>query len=125
MKYQEILNKGSQILRGNNIKSSNLDCELILSKVLKKTREEILINLNNKINKIQKNEFNFHINKRRNNNPISYILGATLLCTRRYELLEQKTNGEFKIEEYSREDLVVDMDLWSNRIKAFKLSLTL
>lgn len=57
--------------------------------------------------------------------PISYILGATLLCTRRYELLEQKTNGEFKIEEYSREDLVVDMDLWSNRIKAFKLSLTL
>ncbi|MAS51809.1 MAG: hypothetical protein CMD20_01260 [Flavobacteriales bacterium] len=57
--------------------------------------------------------------------PISYILGATLLCTRRYELLERKTNGEFKIEEYSREDLVVDMDLWSNRIKAFKLSLTL
>ena len=57
--------------------------------------------------------------------PISYILGATLLCTSRYELLEQKTNGEFKIQEYSREDLVVDMDLWSNRIKAFKLSLTL
>ena len=47
MKYQEILNKGSQILRANNIKSSNLDCELILSKVLNKTREEILINLNN------------------------------------------------------------------------------
>ena len=54
MKYQEILNKGSQILRANNIKSSNLDCELILSKVLNKTREEILINLNNKINKNQK-----------------------------------------------------------------------
>ena len=57
--------------------------------------------------------------------PISYILGATLLCTKRYESLEQKTNGEFRIEEYSREDLVVDMDLWSNRIKAFKLSLKL
>jgi len=54
MKYQEILNKGSQILRAKSIKSSNLDCELILSKVLKKTREEILINLNNKINKNQK-----------------------------------------------------------------------
>ena len=34
MKYQEILNKGTQILRSKNIKSSNLDCELILSKVL-------------------------------------------------------------------------------------------
>ena len=75
MKYQEILNKGSQILRAKSIKSSNLDCELILSKVLKKTREEILINLNNKINKSQKNEFVYYLNKRRKKNPISYILG--------------------------------------------------
>jgi len=75
MKYQEILDKGSQILRSKNIKSSNLDCELILSKVLKKTREEILISLNNRINKSQKNEFAFYLNKRKNNNPISYILG--------------------------------------------------
>jgi len=75
MKYQEILNKGSQILRTKSIKSSNLDCELILSKVLKKTREEILINLNNKINKNQKKEFVFYLNKRRKKNPISYILG--------------------------------------------------
>ena len=48
MKYQEILLKGSQILKSNNIKSSSLDCELILSKVLNKTREEVLTNLNNK-----------------------------------------------------------------------------
>ena len=75
MNYQEILNIGSQILRANNIKSSNLDCELILSKILKKTREEILINLKNKININQKNEFIFHLNKRKNKNPISYILG--------------------------------------------------
>ena len=75
MKYQEILNQGSQILKANNIKSSNLDCELILSKVLNKTREEILINLSNKINKNQKNEFAFYLNKRRNKHPISYILG--------------------------------------------------
>ena len=45
MNYQEILNQGSEILRANNIKSSNLDCELILSKILNKPREEILINL--------------------------------------------------------------------------------
>ena len=63
MKYQEILNKGSQILKANNIESSNLDCELILSKVLKKTREEILINLNNKIDNKQKNQFVFYIKK--------------------------------------------------------------
>ena len=75
MKYQEILNNGSHILRSKNIKSSNLDCELILSKVLKKPREEILINLNNKINKFQKSKFDFFLNKRIKKNPISYILG--------------------------------------------------
>tara|TARA_B100000401_G_C52715856_1_gene676187 strand:- start:33 stop:1022 length:990 start_codon:yes stop_codon:yes gene_type:complete len=57
--------------------------------------------------------------------PVSYVLGATLLCTKRYELLEDKTNGVFKIDQYSRDDMVLDMDRWSNRIKAFKLSLTL
>ncbi len=75
MNYQEILSKGSQILRANNIKSSNLDCELILSKVLKKTREEILINLNNKVDANQKNEFIFYLNKRKIKYPISHILG--------------------------------------------------
>ena len=75
MQYLEILNKGNQILRAKNIKSSNLDCELILSKILNKTREEILINLNNKINSEQKNKFIFYLNKRKNKNPMSYILG--------------------------------------------------
>ena len=75
MKYQKILFRGSQILKTNNIKSSSLDSELILSKVLKKTREEILINLNNKINKKQKNEFTFYLNKRIKKHPISQILG--------------------------------------------------
>ena len=75
MKYQEILLKGSQILKSNNIKSSSLDCELILSKVLNKTREEVLTNLNNKINKVQKQEFSYYLNKRKKNHPISHILG--------------------------------------------------
>ena len=49
MNYQEILSIGNQILKDNNIKSSNLDCELILSKILNKTREEILTNLDIKL----------------------------------------------------------------------------
>ena len=75
MNYQEILIIGNQILKDNNIKSSNLDCELILSKVLNKTREEILTNLDNKINDIEKDQFNFYVNKRKRKNPMSYILG--------------------------------------------------
>ena len=57
--------------------------------------------------------------------PLSYIFAATLLCLRRYELLQEKTNGDFKVEAYSRDELVLDMDKWSNRIKALRLSLTI
>jgi len=53
--------------------------------------------------------------------PVTFILGATLLCLDRYEMLEKRT-GNFEIKKYSRKELVVDMDLLSNRIKAFKLS---
>ena len=75
MKYQEILNKGSRVLRDCNIKSSSLDCELILSKVLNKKREEILINLDSEINKKQKKEFDFYLNKRKKKKPMAQILG--------------------------------------------------
>lgn len=53
--------------------------------------------------------------------PVTFILGATLLCLDRYEMLEKRT-GTFEIKKYLRKELVVDMDLLSNRIKAFKLS---
>ena len=72
MKYHEILKKGNKSLA---IKDSNLDCELILSKVLKKSREEILINLDSEINKKQKKEFDFYLNKRKKKKPIAQILG--------------------------------------------------
>ena len=54
MKYQEILNQGSKILKLNNIKSYNLDSEILLSKIIKKDRSQLLLNLDNKIDEIQK-----------------------------------------------------------------------
>ena len=39
MNYQETLNKGSQILKLNNIKSYILDGEILLSKTIKKKIE--------------------------------------------------------------------------------------
>ena len=47
----EIINIGSNILREKKIISHVLDSEILLSKTLNKTREEILINLNQKLNK--------------------------------------------------------------------------
>ena len=89
MNYQEILSIGNQILKDNNIKSSNLDCELILSKILNKTREEILTNLDNKINDIEKDQFNFYVNKRKRKNPMSYILGFKFFGNINFILINQ------------------------------------
>ena len=75
MKYQEILNQGSKILKLNNIKSYNLDSEILLSKIIKKDRSQLLLNLDNKIDEIQKKAFFKYINRRKKNEPIAYITG--------------------------------------------------
>jgi len=45
MEILELINSGSKQLKKNNVYSHKLDSELLLSKVLNKKREEILINL--------------------------------------------------------------------------------
>ena len=75
MNYQEILERGNRALKTNKIKNPNLDSELILSKVLNKTREQILINFNDFINQKQLQKFNNYLSRRKKNEPIAYILG--------------------------------------------------
>ena len=49
MNYQEILSKGSKILKVNNIKSFNLDSEILLSSIVGLKRERLLLNLEKEI----------------------------------------------------------------------------
>ncbi len=51
MNTLKALNLGSKFLKKNNIKTFNLDSELLLADVLKFSREKLLINLNYKIKK--------------------------------------------------------------------------
>ena len=75
MKYQEILNQGSKILKLNNIKSFNLDSEILLSSTLQLDRSQLLLNLEKRIEiKDKKNFLNF-IKRRSKNEPIAYITG--------------------------------------------------
>ena len=45
MNYRNILNKGTSILRKNSILTSCIDAELLLSMSINKSRERILLNL--------------------------------------------------------------------------------
>jgi len=74
MEILELINKGSKKLKNKLVKSNKLDSEILLSKVLNKTREELLINLDKKITKTQKINFESLVNRRSFKEPIAYIL---------------------------------------------------
>ena len=75
MDYKTILNEATFLLKNYNIKNPRLDSELMLSSSLNITRENLLLNLNNKIKAIENKNFNYLLKKRIKKMPIAYILG--------------------------------------------------
>ena len=73
MNVLELLNKGSSELRQKKIASFRLDSEILLSKVLNKKREEILINLDQKICANHESKYNDFIKRRSHKEPVAYI----------------------------------------------------
>ena len=71
----EIIKFGSNLLKEKKIPSFILDSEILLSKILNKTRENVLINLDQKINIKNISTYKEYLKRRSNNEPIAYILG--------------------------------------------------
>ncbi len=74
MNSLQALKNGSNLLREKNISTHIIDSELLLSKILNKTREEMLINLNEKIDEKNKFIFKKYLSRRTKKEPIAYIL---------------------------------------------------
>ena len=74
MKVLELINLGAKELRLKKIDSSILDSELMLSKILNKKREEILINLDQEISQRLFVRYKKLILRRSHQEPIAYIL---------------------------------------------------
>ena len=105
----ELLNKGSKKLKSKKINSYLLDSEVFLSKILNKTREEILVSESIKVSKNDVLNFNKMIDKRQFNEPVAYILkekefwnkkffvnSSTLIPRPETELLIEKIINIFK-----------------------------
>ena len=75
MNYIQILKKGENFLKKNKIKNPYLDTELILSKVIKRKREEILLNSKNELKNIEIIKFENYLFRRYQKEPMAYILG--------------------------------------------------
>ncbi len=72
MKASEVINIGSKILKNRNIISHKIDAEIILSHVLKTSREKLLIN-EQAISYINLKRFKKIISRRSKKEPIAYI----------------------------------------------------
>ena len=75
MNFDNALIKASHILLKNNIESSLLDSEILLSKVMNKDRKFIISNLDLEIDKNSLQNFEKLIYQRARGKPISYITG--------------------------------------------------
>ena len=72
MKTNELINLGSRFLRNNRILSSRIDSEIILSYIMKVSREKLLINEEN-VNSKKIKRFKSLILRRSKSEPIAYI----------------------------------------------------
>jgi len=74
MNALDLINFGTKELIQKRIISSRLDSELLLSKILNKKREEILINLDQEICQKNFSKYKKLIIRRSRNEPVAYIL---------------------------------------------------
>ena len=74
MEILELINVGSKELKKNQVNSHRLDSEILLAKILKKRREELLINLSQKVSLGTIKNFKKLITRRSFKEPIAYIL---------------------------------------------------
>tara|TARA_B100001063_G_scaffold246568_1_gene286358 strand:- start:1958 stop:2800 length:843 start_codon:yes stop_codon:yes gene_type:complete len=75
MNLKDTINHGQKVLKNNNIISSKLDSEILLSEVIKKDRKYIILNLEKKINDEHLKKFKDLINLRSRGKPVAYITG--------------------------------------------------
>jgi len=74
MNINAAIKKGAEILKKNNIKYPDLDCEILLAKVLKKQRKYLILNLDKQIHKENLETYKNLINQRSIGKPIAYLI---------------------------------------------------
>ena len=76
MNIDNVIKKACQKLKNNQISSALLDSELLLSKVIKKDRKFILLNLDKELSQNEQDRFEKLIVKRSKGKPLAYLTGT-------------------------------------------------
>ena len=88
MILETVINKGFKELNNNHIKSALLDSEILLSKVLNKKRDFIILNSNYTIKRKDYLNFQRLINERSKGKPIAYLTGKKFFWKYEFEINE-------------------------------------
>ena len=86
MNTLQLINEGAAKLRDNKISSSKLDAEILLSRVLNKSKESLLTKLDQKIDLKNIEKFNKLISRRLFDEPIAYILKEKEFWSKTFEV---------------------------------------
>ena len=86
MQFETAIYKACEELKKNNIQTAFLDSELLLSQVLKKSKEFIILNSKNHINEKDYCNFKKLICERSKGKPIAYLTGKKFFWKYEFEL---------------------------------------
>ena len=86
MRALDAINMGSNLLKSKKVFTHILDAELLLSKVLNKPREKIIVDLNQNINKGKILEFKSYLTRRSQNEPLAYILEEKEFWSKKFNI---------------------------------------
>ena len=86
MRAFEAIKIGSDLLKKRNIQTHILDSELLLSKTLDKSREEILVKLDQNINRGKFLVFKEYLKRRCHNEPVAYIIGEKEFWSEKFKV---------------------------------------
>jgi release factor glutamine methyltransferase len=88
MEIETAIHKANLELKKNNIKSSVLDCEILMSKVINKDRKYIILNSKKVIKDNYYNHFKELVNQRLKGKPIAYITGKKYFWKHEFDITE-------------------------------------
>ena len=88
MIIENVIKKGFEELKKNNIKTALLDCELLISKAMNEKREFILFNSDLKISKKDYLDFQKLIIERNKVKPLAYLTGKKFFWKYEFEVNE-------------------------------------
>jgi len=74
MNIQTLLNQASKTLDNSSNTSSKLDSEILLSKIIEKNRQYLILNSNEELKKENIKSFDYLVKRRKKGEPIAYLI---------------------------------------------------